>query len=68
MGVVRWKESDVEGIILQLLVSGESEGSIKLQVRLEETLHVCQLCLYRLWKGWPWLLGLAIPDHSGNAT
>ena len=32
---MRWKESDVEGIVLQLLVSGECEEPIKLQVRLE---------------------------------
>ena len=60
MGVVRRKESNVEGIVLQLLASRDREGSIKLQVQREETLHVCQLRLYRLWKGWPWLLG------SGN--
>ena len=36
VGVVRRKESDVEGIVLQLLVSGECKGSLKVQVQLEE--------------------------------
>ena len=53
VGVVRRKESNMEGVVLQLLVSGECEGSVKLQNQAEETLHACQLCLYRLWKGWP---------------
>ena len=61
MGVVRREESNVEGIVLQLLVSGELEESIKLHGQAEETLHVCQSRLYRLWKGWPWLLGSDSP-------
>ena len=65
MGVVRRKESNVEGIVLQLLASRDREGSIKLQVQRKETLHVCQLRLYRLWKGWPWLL---VFTHSSSAT
>ena len=57
VGVVRREESNVEGIVLQLLVSGELEESIKLHGQAEETLHVCQSRLCRLWKGWPLLLG-----------
>ena len=57
MGIVRRKESNVEGIVLQLLVSGELEESFKLHGQAEETLHVCQSRLYKLWKGWPSLLG-----------
>ena len=36
MGVVRRKESDVERIVLQLLVSGECKGSIKARIQVEE--------------------------------
>ena len=36
VGVVRRKESDVERIVLQLLVSGECKGSIKARIQVEE--------------------------------
>ena len=61
VGVVRREESNVEGIVLQLLVSGELEKLIMLHGQAEETLHVCQSRLYRLWKGWPSLLGFDNP-------
>ena len=61
MGVVRREESNVEGIVLQLLVSGELENSIMLHGQAKGTLHVCQSRLYRLWKGWPSLLGFDNP-------
>ena len=61
VGVVRRKESNVKRIVLQLLVSGELEKLIRLHDQAEETLHVCQSHLYRLWRGLPSLLGSDSP-------